>query len=1110
MHGDAAYPECFLSEEAGFLPVDPPRASLPAGYEAWDQLATELPHQVATLSVRSAVAQFPGFDVEGLPATALSRAASLLGICVHALVREQQILRAPVSIPAPLQQAWDDVCRRLARPTAGLTYNDLLLYNWRLRDPRGPRCVENMDLLTPVFGSEEERLFYLVMVETHAVATPLVGALPRIERAVRNEDTAQLSEELARLRAVLDAMTFTTFLKVDPNPYSRYFVDHLVWSKTVAPFAYPVRPGELGLSGGGSPVFHVLDALFGRAQWNSSIGQELVALRRWMNPPLVAFIERAAALDLPGYVLARPALHTTFDQMREAYVGERGWLGVHRLKVYGFMEVAFKAGRTQTNGGFSGDLAERAWESLDDELETARVERGPRGRCPMARQASVRPAAQAPVFQVVLDTALQARPGDRLGLWPRNTPELVERTLHALQASGQEPLKLTLDWRTRLAWLSATPAGSTVVPLRTFLEFAKLRPLARSVGKQLLQLAFVPELNELLNQRREDEYEVWEVLELMRHHNYDTRRLWRASPWHRESLARILPAEQKRIYSVSSGPAEPATLTVGQLALTTPQLGVGTHVSRLGTGSHHVTRSHAAPFAAEVVRPSRFALPNGSVPVVMFAAGSGISPFRGFWRARRGAPALTWLLATVRDRGSLAYAQELTDEVATHGLEVHVTCSRSDEELVSSGSRLVARPAVRGYVDRAILEHKTRLWNLLRPASEGGEGGCFYVCGQTRFAHTVLAALRTLASEQLVQAPESPAVLDFVRRLHAEGRVMMDIFTTFAPRDSASVHPYRTYDASDLIERNNDRNGYWCAISGLVYDVTEFQWLHPGGSRLLRLNAGLDATRSYEKVNHHLNAEVHASLDLYKIGKIRRLDLGHRWGVTVLPLPSGTRPDTATARADGLLYFTLGDLYRHWIRYVFQVVEVENSLMSNLDLGHSPRLLSAPPGSRMHLAFQVDLLRLFGETALAQIAGPALIRLWHLQVGLCSAEVPLPQLARELASGPGAVRPRVQEVLRRCFDMLAGDDALPAGCLQELLAWTCHWLADAKAHLRGAIVLFERHEKRVVEEAGAELTGILAAMPARLAAYAAGLETIVSRVPTGPGDVQPRGGDRTS
>ena len=93
--------DCFLSIEAGFLPVEPPLTRLPAGHEAWDELASHLPQCVAELSVEKAICSLPSLSA---PTAGLSRAATLLGIFVHALVREQQLLQRPVAIPESLQQ----------------------------------------------------------------------------------------------------------------------------------------------------------------------------------------------------------------------------------------------------------------------------------------------------------------------------------------------------------------------------------------------------------------------------------------------------------------------------------------------------------------------------------------------------------------------------------------------------------------------------------------------------------------------------------------------------------------------------------------------------------------------------------------------------------------------------------------------------------------------------------------------------------------------------------------------------------------------------------------------------------------------------------------------
>ncbi len=45
------------------------------------------------------------------------------------------------------------------------------------------------------------------------------------------------------------------------------------------------------------------------------------------------------------------------------------------MKVYGYLELAFKVGRSVTIGGFKGVFKDRTWDQVDGELERAREER---------------------------------------------------------------------------------------------------------------------------------------------------------------------------------------------------------------------------------------------------------------------------------------------------------------------------------------------------------------------------------------------------------------------------------------------------------------------------------------------------------------------------------------------------------------------------------------------------------------------------------------------------------------------------------------------------------------------------------------------------------------
>jgi cytochrome b involved in lipid metabolism len=139
----------------------------------------------------------------------------------------------------------------------------------------------------------------------------------------------------------------------------------------------PIHRGDLGPSGTSSPLFNALDAFFGRTRFDSFLGREIVLLRASYPPAWRAFVAALEQTSIARHVerSASSALRDTWHDGLEAYAGERGFLGRHRRKVYGYLETAFKVGRSLTIGGFSGTFNDRTWDRVDDALEQARVER---------------------------------------------------------------------------------------------------------------------------------------------------------------------------------------------------------------------------------------------------------------------------------------------------------------------------------------------------------------------------------------------------------------------------------------------------------------------------------------------------------------------------------------------------------------------------------------------------------------------------------------------------------------------------------------------------------------------------------------------------------------
>src|SRR5262249_61123845 len=69
-------------------------------------------------------------------------------------------------------------------------------------------------------------------------------------------------------------------------------------------------------------------------------------------------------------------------------------------------------------------------------------------------------------------------PGDRVGVLAENDDELVRRTIAALQATGDELVRLSPEWGAAVA-CRAGYSEVDVLPLRTLLRFARPRPIDR-------------------------------------------------------------------------------------------------------------------------------------------------------------------------------------------------------------------------------------------------------------------------------------------------------------------------------------------------------------------------------------------------------------------------------------------------------------------------------------------------------------------------------------------------------------------------------------------------------------------------------------------------------
>lgn len=955
----------FLSWTHGFVPRFAPLTKLGPSFAAWDQLASELPALYRDLGLRRRVEQLPILDAseQNLDDREVLRACALLAIMAHAYWYVEP--SAVDALPAALELPWQQLRVRLDRTQEVLTYTDLIVYNWKLRGraPNGSLRLEDLELLLPTIGNREESVFYLTQLEILSQASSMVRAFVNAHEAVLHDDGDGVERALIDIIDCLDHLVSESLLKINPNPYSPTYVDPVVWAKTVAPFAVPLHAGDQGPSGTSSPIFSALDVFFRRAQNASFLGREIQQLRAHYPIFWRQFLDALSGVSVVDFVEVsqKPNLRGALREALELYAGKDGFLGRHRMKVYGYLELAFKVGRRVTIGGFSGAFKDRTWDQVDGELETARLERV--ARRPTAYQlaeveAVIPPPAEQPsgIHRVVLgvsESGARFRIGGRCAVLPENRNALVERTLRALHAQGGELVPLTLEWQEAMLQRFGR-ASAEALPMRELLRFGAIRPVPPRVAEALHARTQEPWLFTLIREGTTERWELWELLDLLTEGGHSTRLLWQGEgAVIDERLSRLIPPERPRLYSISSVEHDAPDRSLRRIELTVGQLRYPAEPVRLampaagkrrsgdgtpdgngagwvseGTASsfltHALEEQRAVPFRIE--RPARFQPPlDHSRPVIMFAAGTGVAPYRAFIqaRAKAGSPAKCWLFLSLRSPDEFLLGLELKAPARAGVLRLDVAFTRVGGDLVLDPERgFVAIPGpqrrIQDLLERGNIARE--LFRLVQTEEEGGAGASVYVCGRSGFASTVVETLNRVF-QRCIEAERASSSRyesgpELLRRLSGENRLIFELHTDAKP----IVDESRWISVSEVAQRNSPKTGYWLIIDHVVYDLTEFAELHPGGRRIVHAYAGIDAEHGYARAHAH-QPDVDAMREMYRIGRIRPLSF-----------------ESFTARVmgpNGAARISCRAAYQAWVRALHLVVEMQNAHRADLGLQDS-------------------------------------------------------------------------------------------------------------------------------------------------------------------------------
>lgn len=335
-------------------------------------------------------------------------------------------------------------------------------------------------------------------------------------------------------------------------------------------------------------------------------------------------------------------------------------------------------------------------------------------------------------------SGLRYAPGDALGIWPTQSPALVDAVLKAAQLDGNTPVQVNGEEH----------------PLRTWLcERRELTQLTRPFFTAHAERSGDNSLRELLSPASRDAlsdlFARWQVLDVLRRH---------PAPWTADSLVAALRPLAPRLYSIASSQSvvgDEVHLTVSHVDYSLDG------EARWGATSRYLAgRTEGETIPVFIEANERFHLPgDDDRDIIMIGPGTGVAPFRAFVqeRAERGAGGRNWLLfGNPHFHSDFLYQTEWQKALKNGQLHrLDLAFSRDQADKI--------------YVQHRLREQGRHIYEWL-------DGGAhLYVCGDAnRMAKDVHKTLIAIVAEHGGRATEDAEA--WLNQLIQQGRYARDVY----------------------------------------------------------------------------------------------------------------------------------------------------------------------------------------------------------------------------------------------------------------------------------------------------------------------------------------------
>lgn len=337
---------------------------------------------------------------------------------------------------------------------------------------------------------------------------------------------------------------------------------------------------------------------------------------------------------------------------------------------------------------------------------------------------------------------LQYEPGDSLGVYPENHPQLVDDLIAAMGWNADEVVVINKQGEARA--------------LRdALLRHYEITVLTKPLIEQVVKMSGNEGLRTLLEPGHEQELRTYieerDLLDLVQDYG-----LQQVAASDFVSILRKIPA---RLYSIaSSSKAFP-----DEVHVTVRTVRYEAHGRRrYGVCSVQLAERLKAgdTLPVYIQHNPNFKLPeNPDIPIIMIGPGTGVAPFRAFLgeREETGAEGKSWLFYGDQHFSTdflyqIEWQRWLKDGVLTR---MDVAFSRDTDKKV--------------YVQHRMLEKSKDLYQWLQ------EGACVYVCGdEKKMAHDVHSALGSILEQEGRMSPEEAA--EYLTLMQQQKRYQRDVY----------------------------------------------------------------------------------------------------------------------------------------------------------------------------------------------------------------------------------------------------------------------------------------------------------------------------------------------